>query len=325
MTYAYYNPIVGTVGVSNYAPGLGEIVSTGEPRDMVVACDQARRVYGVVNGAPAWYRDYPGMWPRAICLFEGLLFCVAGTGTSVQVMNPRTGFVHRTMTVPNAPDAISGISATVYNGQIWVMLCFMGAGTGTVRGYTMSNLGLTEAFVNPQTAAHPRHAELIAGWAFVCDTFGHRVYGVTVPGGAMRDSVDILYPNHVHMLASNEGLITAEHENRVVRWRYSPSASFALEASAPVAPFNDPTKRKADIVAMQSGTEDPVSTYTPRKSLCAEDAQGDCTLYSPNSARLYGADLLVADTDNHTVKVFRDGSVVTKVSGFNNPVTALLI
>lgn len=323
MTYAYYPPsTLLTAGLSSYAPALSEIVTTGEPRDMVVACDQARRIYGIVNGVALWKRDYPTSWPRAICEFQGLLF--NGTGTSIEVINARTGYLHRVMTVPNAPSAINGISVTEYAGQTWVILCFGGSGSGTVRGYTMQHLQLTQEFVNPQSAANPRHAELIAGWVFVCDTFGHRVYGVTL-AGAMRDSVDVYFPNHIHMLASNVGLITAEHENRIVRWQYSPSVSFTLEMAAPVAPFNDPTKRKADIIAMQGGTEDSASTYSPKKSLVAEEAQGDCTLYSPNSARLYGTDLLVADTDNHTVKVFRAGAAVTKVTGFNNPVTAVLI
>jgi len=322
MTYAYYSAGLGTVALSNYAPGLTEIVTDGEPRDMVVACDQARRIYGIVGGVAVWKRDYPLSWPRAMAMFQGLLF--NGTGTSIEVINARTGYLHRVMTVPNAPSAVYGISVTEHAGQTWVILCFGGEGAGTVRGYTMQHLQLTEAFINPQVAKNPRHAELMAGWVFVCDTFGHRVYGVTL-GGAMRDSVAVYFPNHVHMLASNVGLICAEHENRIVRWQYSPTVEFSIEVGAPVAPFNDPTKRKSDIVAIEATTLDPASIYSPRKSLCSEEAQGGCTLYSPNSARLYGTDLLVADTDNHTVKVFRAGSVVTKVSGFNNPVTALLI
>lgn len=323
MTYAYYSPGVGTVPNPNpLGMPSGPVVCTGEAISAVVACDLGRAVVGVIDGVEAWRRSYPSSWPRGIEIFEGLLF--VAEGTSIHVMNPKTGFVHRTMTVPNAPAPINGLSITRDGNQVYLVACFDAVGAGTVRAYNLSGLSLTEVFVNPHSAAHPRHAQYKAGWVFVCDTFGHRVYAVTM-AGAMRDSVEIYFPNHIDMQASNWGLIAAEHENRVVRWQYYPTVSFTLEVAAPVAPFNDAAKRKTDIIAAEASTFDPASAFSPPKSLCAQEAQGDNTLYSPNSARMYGSDVLVSDTDNHAVKLFRGGVVVSKITGFNNPVTSLMI
>lgn len=323
MAFCYYAPGVGTVPAPNpLGMPAGAVTLSGEPRDMIVACDLGRAVVGIVSGAEAWRRNYPSTWPRAIEIFEGLLF--VGEGANIHVLNPRTGFAHKTMSIPTAPGAISGLSVAMYGGQVWIICCFSGAGTGTVRGYTMSEFALTEAFVNPQAASHPRHAIIKGGWVFVADTFGHRVYGVTL-AGALRDSTEVYYPNHVQALAPDRILITAEHENRVFVWDYSPTHTREMLHSAPVAPFNDITKTKADIVAGEGATLDPASTFVPAKSLCAVEGSGPDTIYSPNSARLCGSDLLVADTDNHRVVVIRGGSAVTEITGFNNPVTAVLI
>lgn len=324
MTYSYYSPGTGTVSVTTDKPGLGALTLSGEPRSMVVASDMARRVYGIIDGVPTWTWDNPNYYVRGLCEFEGLIFVPSSSGTSILALNPRTGWVHRSINVPGAPGAIRGISITRYDGDVWVVLCFAGSGTGTVRVYKMTDLTLTHFLTNPLAANEPRHAELMDGWVFICDTFGHKVYAITLTG-ILRVSLDVFFPNHIHMLASEWGLITAEHENRVIRWQYHPSVTFDIAYGAPVAPFNDPTKRKADIIALEGGTLDPASTYSPKKSLVAVEAQGPNTLYSPNSARLYGDDLLVADTDNHRVIVVRNGVVVTEIAGFNNPVTAVLI
>lgn len=325
MTYCYYSPGTGTVPSPNpLGMPAGTVTLTGESRDMVVACDLGRAVVGIVGGVEAWRKNYPSTWPRAIDVFEGLLF--VGVGTSVQVINPRTGFVHRTMTVPSAPAPINGLSVSRWGSDVWVALSYDLNGAGSVRGYKMTNLGLTENFVNTHSAVYPRCAVVEGGWMFIADTFGHRVYAVDIASGGMRDSTDVYYPNHVQMLASNIVLITAEHENRIFKWQYSPGAhSRTMVHCAPVAPFNDITKTKADIVAGEAATIDPFSAFSPKKSLCAIEAAGTDTLYSPNSARLYGTDLLVSDTDNHRVVVIRGGSVVTEVTGFNNPVTSILI
>lgn len=325
MTYCYYaGPAFGTVPVPN-PTGMptAPVVQTGEVRDMVVACDLGRAVVGIVGGVEAWRKSYPSTWPRALDVFEGLAFI--GVGTSIQVVNSRTGFVHRTITVPGAPASINGLSISRWGSNIWVSLCYDMNGIGSVRGYTMNNLDLTEAFVNPFPAGYPRSAVVEGGWMFIADTFGHRVYGVDIPTLGMRNSTDVFYPNHVQMLASNRALICAEHENRVFEWKYSPTVVRTMVLCAPVAPFNDITKTKADIIAGEGATMNPSSAFTPPKSLCAVEGSGVNTLYSPNSARQYVTDILVADTDNQRVIVSRGGVVVTEVTGFNNPVTAVLV
>ncbi|WP_417423634.1 PQQ-binding-like beta-propeller repeat protein [Hoeflea sp.] len=326
MTYSYYSPGSGTV--PNPQPlGMppGPAVCAGEPINVVVACDLGRAIVGIVDGQEAWRVNYPNHWPRAIEIFEGLLY--VGIGGRIYAFNPKTGFMHREIVIPNPPANIVGLRITRWNGSEPHVACtFDLNGAGSVAVYTLSEMTLTTVFVNPQIAIHPRCAEWLGGWVFVCDTFRHLFYAVDVAsGGAWRVSTEIYYPNYVQMISVEEALITEEHSNRIVRWKYTDPESFIVECAAPVAPYGDPSKRVADIMAAENGTLYPDSAFTPKKSLCSDEAQGaKLTLYSPNSARLYGDDLLISNTDNHHVIVVRDGVVVTEITGFNNPVTAVL-
>lgn len=322
MAYSYYDPANRTTAAISYAsPAIGALTYSGTARNIIVASDLAKALYGIVDGVPTWKKSYAG-WPRGVCIYENLAF--VADQEDIQVMNPYTGYVHRVVSVPDAPGSINAISMLIYGGHHWVIICFDVNGTESVRGYHMNHLVLTEQWRCAETAAHPRHAELAAGWVFVCDTFGHRVFGITL-ANALSVVHYCYFPNHIQMVASDCGLITAEHENRILRWDYHPSPTISIDLGAPVAPYNDATKTKTDIVSLETGTFDPASTFTPKKSLCAEEAQGDDTIYSPNSCRLYtGVGYLVADTDNHAVKIFDSGSVVTKITGFNNPVNAWL-
>lgn len=324
MTYAYYSPPLGTV--PNPQPlGMpaGSVTCAGEQINAVVACDLGRAVVGVVGGVEAWRRSYPSHWPRAIETFEGLLFI--GRGAGIEVVNPRTGYIHAVMNIPSAPANINGLRITRSGGQLYATCCFDMNGTGSVRVYTMNGFSLAQAFVNPFTAYNPRCAEICFGWVFVCDTFNHLFYAVDVASGGLRVSTSVYFPNHVQMLDAETALITAEHENRIARWKYTAPESFTLDLAAPVAPFNNPTKRKAFIEANEAGTLNPSSAFTPKKSMASTEAQGSAlTIYSPNSARLYGSDMLVSDTDNHRVILVRGGAVVSELSNFNNPVTSVL-
>lgn len=322
--YCYFSPGVGTVPTPNpLGMPAGPTVFSGEPRSLVVACDLGRAIIGVVSGVEVWRRSYPGSWPRALDIFKGIAF--VGAGTSIELLDPKTGYLHKTMQVPNAPAPVNGLHITSYNNQVYVTCAFSLQGVGSVRSYTITDLELTQTFSNPFVASHPRHAVLVAGWVFVADTFGHEVYGVTL-GGAKRDFRQVYFPNHLQALSSDRILITAEHENRVLLWDYYPAPGSAeIVMAAPVAPFNDASKTKDDIVAAEIGTVDLNSTFNPKKSMCATEYSGELTLYSPNSARRYGTDTLISDTDNHRVIVTRNGGIVTKLTNFNNPVNSVMI
>lgn len=324
MTYCYYSPGVGTVPSPNtLGMPSGLIAMSGEPRDMVIACDLGRAVVGIVGGVEAWRRAYPSTWPRAIDVFEGLLF--VGVGTNVEVINPVTGFVHAVMSIPSAPAPISGLTLSREASDTWLAAAFDMNGYGSVRAYTLANMALTEGFRSTtHSMIHPRSAAVAGGFIYAADTFGHRVVEIEISSGTMTDFTNVFYPNHVQVVGG-QVVIAAEHENRVFSRGFNPSGPRTMLMTAPVAPFNDITKTKTDIIAVEASTFDAASTFTPPKSLCAIEAAGTDTLYSPNSARLYGSDLLVADTDNHRTVVVRSGAVVTEVTNLNNPVTAVLI
>lgn len=319
MTYSYFVPAENiTIGVTEEVPLLAPTM-TGTVRDMVVACDMSRRVYGFIGGAQSWMRDYPTSWPRGIDLFEGMLFIAAGD--KIEVVNPKTGHLHRVI----APQAgiINSVRVSRWNGFVWVALAFDINGVGSVKIYKMDNLELTLHLSNSQSASHPRCAVVVDGWVYVADTFGHRVYAIDIAsGGGLRDTTDVYYPNTIDPVASGEVLICAEHENRVFKWTVT---SRTMVFCAPVSPFNNIAVGKDQVVTMTPATYDPASTFTPKKSLCAKESAGINTLYSPNSARYYGSNTLIADCDNHRVVVVSGGVVTTEVTGFNNPVNAVLI
>jgi hypothetical protein len=327
MTFSYYAPSIKMTVPSPIPIGMptAPLTVNGAMPDCVVACDMGRAVIGIVDGQEAWRKDFAPRYPRSLDVFEGLAFM--GIGSSLQAFNPRTGHFHRNISVPAAAAEIRGLRITrAGDGTVYVAIGFNMSGAGSARLYRMDNLSLTHIFTSPYIAQYPRCAEWCLGWLFVCDTFGHRVYGVDVASGGMRDSVEVYFPNYIEMLSPETGLITAEHENRIIEWTYHPSVSVQLAATAPVTPFDDVLNDKTIIEAQEAGTFDPNSAFTPPKSLCAVEASGTNTLYSPNSARkLLNGDLLIADTDNHRVVVWSGGAVVAEATGFNSPVTAIPI
>lgn len=332
MTLPYFNPASGTVNVQqaiNNGPPANAPVMTGIPRNMVVACDLSRVIYGFRNGVKRWQRAYPSTWPRGMDIYKEVLF--VANGANIDLLCPWCGQVYRSITVPSSGGAINGLRVSESGGDTYVTLSLDATGVGTVRIYKLTgtdqtNWALTHYLTSPQTAAYPRDAVVAAGWCFVADTFGHRVYGMALgsAGGAMRDSTDVYYPNSIDVRAANIIRICAEHENRVFDWQYDTNPDIrTMVACAPQLPFSDITKTKADIVAAESGTVDAASTFTPKKTVAAIECSGANTVYSPNSARTYGNELLIADTDNHRVVVRDATGIVTEATGFVNPVNAL--
>lgn len=314
---SYYSPALpGTV--NQVIGSAGTPTMDGEQHDIAVACDLGRTLHVLRGGAVAWQRDFPSSWPRALEVFEGLMFY--GLGGSLVVCNPLTGFVHRSYSMPAV---VNAIKVTRFGGVTYVAVCFDTGGGGSVRVYRWQDFSLTQIFVNSHAAQNPRGAYVFAGWLFIADTFGHRVYAVDLASGAMRNSTPVYYPNTIEPIASDRVRICAEHENRVFVWDYWPTDTREMEMCAPVLPYSDITATRDQIIASESGTAAP--GYTPPKSACAVEYAGDITLYSPNSATMTPHGLLIADTDNHRVILVRDGQIVMRATGFNNPVNAVMI
>jgi hypothetical protein len=315
---SYYAPTIPlTVDISYDVPAV-DPAYIGEQHDILVACDHSRLLYCFRDGAVAWTKSMPNSWPRGLDAFEGLLFYA--DGQDIVVANPKTGFEHKRQSLGAV---INGIKVTRYADVTYVTVCFDTNATQNVKVYTWASLALTSFFTNPHSAAYPRCAFFYAGWLFIADTFGHRVYAADKLSGGMRNSTQVYYPNYIEPIAADQVRICAEHENRVFVWDYSPTDTRTMELCAPVAPYNDITKTRDEIIALESGTG--VSPgYTPPKSACAKEYAGSVTLYSQNSATMTPYGLLVADTDNHRVILVRGGVVVAEITGFNNPVTAVM-
>lgn len=346
MTLPYFDPVANetpaalvTAAITSGPPSIPPVMS-GELKDMVIACDLSRCVYSFINGKPKWRRDYVSTWPRGMDVWGEWVWIAVGS--TIEIVHPLYGTLKRVMTLPGgAPGAINSIRVTqsLLGGTnfTWVTVCFDVIGAGSVRTYKLTgtepaNWTLTHFLTNSHTADYPRGAYVDTGWLWVADTFGHRVYAVDLASGGIRltpNFIPTYFPNQIEFVpgAPDKVLIAEEHGNRILQCTYSSTPyAYSILASAPVAPYNDATKFKSDILALQSGTADPASAYTPKKSKCAVECSGTNTLYSPNSVRrLNSTDLLIADTDNHRVVVMRGGNVVTEVTGFNNPVNAVLL
>ncbi len=313
---SYYAPTIPlTVNITYGTTGVP--VYSGEQHDIAVASDHGRSLHVFRNGVVAWSRTMPNSWPRALDVFEGLMFY--GDGALIVVCNPLTGFVHRTYSMPAIVNAIKVVR---YGGSVQITVCFDSNGPHSVRVYSWQDFNLTQVFSNSHIARNPRGAYTFAGWLFVADTFGHRVYAVDLASGAMRNSTPVYYPNTIEPITSDRVRICAEHENRVFVWDYWPTDTREMELCAPVLPYSDITATRDQIIAAESGTSAP--GYNPPKSACAQEYAGDLTLYSPNSATMTPYGLLVADTDNHRVILVRGGSIVAQIAGFNNPTNAVL-
>lgn len=343
MTLAYYDPAQQlTVNVQAATdagpPATPPAYTSGlEVHDCVVACDLSKIVYGFKGGEKVWQRTYAG-WPRGLDVHKGVVWIA--NGTSIDLVSPTTGDLIRTLTVPTYPSgnpAINSVRVTEYAGEWFATICFDFDGVGSVRLYKLTGSNvcawtLTHDYTNPFTANKPRCAYYDARWLWVFDTWGHRVYAADRANGGFRPTtgaLEVYFPNGGDSTPGDPSLVDvcAEHENRVLLWDYDPTTSLSILASAPVAPFNDATKLKANIVAAEAGTFDPSSTFTPKKSKAAVECSGINTLYSPNSSRrLSNGDRLIADTDNHRVVRWRPGvGVVMQITGFNNPVNAVPI
>lgn len=320
----------GVPGVSPNPPP----VMTGEKRNMVVACDFSKSIHGMIDGVHAWHQVFNDT-PRGLAIHDGKLY--VGVGSVVEVRNPLTGALISTITIPGGvPAPINSVRINVMNNQqgvstVWMTLCFFGNGAGMVRTYTMASDVLTLFHSLTQSTQTPRDAYVDEMWLWTADTFGHKVFSVTLEShalGALRKTTDVYFPNSICPVpgAPQYVDILAEHENRAFRWNYNVTPNTRdMIMSAPVAPFNDILKTKAQIEAEQTGTFDPASTFTPKKSKCATECSGTHTLYSPNCIRAFNDRYLIADCDNGRVVTIHNGQVVGEVNGFNNPVTAVLI
>ncbi len=341
--YSYFDPTTQLTPNSEAAvadgPPLADPVFTAglAKADIAVACDLSHIVYGFIGGVKAWQRAYTNAWVRALDTFKGTLW--VGNGTNIDVLVPKTGDLIRTLAVPNAPAPITTLRITNYLGVDYVTVCFENAGPGSVRIYAIggaSSCGwsLTQFYVNPHPASNPRGAYYDTRWLWVSDTFYQpvpgqygRVYAVDTLNGAMRPGngafFEVYFPNMIEFVpgSPDKVIIAAEHENRILQIDYEPTVTREILASAPVAPFNDSSKTKAQIISGQAATQDITSIYTPKRSKCAVEYSGRNTLYSPNDVRrAANGDLLVADTDNHRVVLWSGGVVAMELTGFNDPV-----
>lgn len=314
--YSYYSPVIPTTVNTSYGVS-GNPTYVGEPVNLVVTSDLGRRTYGFTNGSLAWTRDFPTSWPRGVDMCEGLVFYAEGN--RLFGVNPKNDFNHVQLTVS---DNIISFRFTKAGSKIFLTVCYSRAGAGSIEVFEYKNGQITPHWVNPIPASNSRNAYVRDNKLYVADTFGHQVYVVDMYTGAKITWTNVYYPNMIDAISNEVVMICAEHENRVFNWNYV-TGSRTMVYSAPVALYSNMANGSAFIMANEASTGAPTPPAPPM-SLCSVAYSGEETLYSPNSARMFDDLLVIADTDNHRVIGIRAGSIVFTITGFNNPVGAVI-
>lgn len=325
--YSYYAPAIrSTVSKDVYWTPDRPPVMSGEHYNMVIACDYAKRIYGMVGGRQAWFKDFE-LWPRGMSLCEGSLYVI--DGPSIVALDPMTGIPVLKIDVPGYHARINAVHVARVFGDLRLTLCFDRGGDTTmtpgesVHCFRLVDENLVDPYLCTINSIHPRDACITqAGQLLVADTFGGRALLIDPSSDKLIAVTDEYFPNSVQALQDGWVLVCSEHGNRVIIWNPW-TGERRMIFSAPVYPFNDIRLGSQKIRELEVGTGDPNSDVSPARSLCAIQNVGFGTLYSPNSARQRDGAILVADTDNHRVIVLLDGRIVTEVRGLNNPVNAV--
>ncbi|PJM69199.1 hypothetical protein [Achromobacter ruhlandii] len=326
-----------------FAPSVGQTVNTsigvtgdpdyrGAPRCIAVVSDWGQRLDVFLHGCFAWSRSHTDTWLRGLAFFKGLIYyCIEDY---ILIRDPLTGFsiaqFQLSKIVGGQRKAINSIRFSEVGGNVYLTVCYDFSGIGSVVVYRYSGGRLLPHYENPLFASAPRGA-YFDGRLVVADTFGAggdglgSVYLVNPATGTRITWTNVYYPNTVEPASGGRVLICAEHENRVFEWDPATGARI-MRMSAPHPLFATLSNTATMIEAGQTSTAGPTPP-TPPKSVCAEEHAGEWTLYSPNSAR-YGRsedEMIISDTDNNRVIIVCGGEIKILITGFNNPVNAVLL
>jgi hypothetical protein len=212
-------------------------------------------------------------------------------------------------------------------GKTFITVCYDFIGPNSVIVYEFAGDKFVEYLACPHVVSYPRGGYFTGAKLVAADTFGPNEDGlgtVFMTDGATKEAIaNVYFPNTVYPMPNGNVLICAEHENRVYECDpVTGQKTIHMSCGHPV--FSRIENPSTYIAEFQGFTGSHKSLRLP-KSICSVGNSGWDTLYSPNSARMYGGDLLIADTDNNRVIVNRRGTIVTSITGFNNPVTAAFV
>lgn len=320
-------PFPGTIGLVEGS--VGPISYMGEVRDIVVASDWGRRVYFFSQGSLALETVIPTSWPRAIDVLDRVVFY--GVEDYLMARSFPAGAILGTYALANPHQGgkkhINAIQFSRYMGKTFLTVCYDFIGPNSVIVYEFADDKFVEFLSCPYVVSYPRGGYFTGVKLVVADTFGPDEDGlgtVFMTDGITKETIaNVYFPNTVYPMPNGNVLICAEHENRVYEG-HPESGQKILHMSCGHHVFSRIENPSTHIAEFQGLTASHKVLH-PQKSICSVEHGGPRSLYSPNSARMYGDDLLIADTDNNRVIVKRKNEIVTSVTGFNNPVTAVFV
>lgn len=330
MIRSYYTP-----------PGTQAGIGTrGTQRDMVVINHWQKKIWGIIGGAIAWEVATSG-YPRAMKLFDGVLY--VGDGALIRRLNPATGVAVGTPWTMNK--SVMCMDITQQQNPIMIV-GYADSGAGNVQFFNISSGSPVLQGTVQEPLSFPRGVCWVGlgGVIAVADTYLHnKLKYIHLSTGQLatvaHNQFDFHYPNDVqHIAGTSTSLVTAEHENRIIKVNYNTGARELIFAPN-VAPYNDVTKTMQDIIDHEPNsfiTAGQSIIYNPPKQAVAREYAGDITCYAPNRCFFgSGADagkLIMCDTDNHRIVIwnstgagFNDWSVETEVVGVDMPVNVVLL
>lgn len=300
----------GTVGGLHCEPSAPPVLVAGRLDDSLVV------VSGQGGLAQCIAPDGREVWRRSLIQPRGLLaagrYVLVGSGRSIFWLDKRDGSIAGKTRLSSL---VNGFSL---HGEV-LAVAFRRQGVGAVCLHRMRGFNVAETVMLADPLSYPRGVYLSANALYVADTFGHslrRYEGAGLRFGKSGARLKSFYPNSVRPADGTRLLVAEEHINQIGQ----------VEA-------RDLKRQPAAAGCWSQGRDVPLDVLLARvneqdaagESVCRARAPLGGELLAPNDAVRSRTALYVADTDNHRVVMYKNGTPAAVLSNFNEPVNVEIL
>lgn len=306
-----FNPTAGgTIGGLHCEPvGPAMLVGSRLDDSLLVVSGQGGLVQRI---AP----DGGEVWRKSLTQPRGLLtagpYVLVGSGRSIFWLDKRDGSTAGQTRLDWPVNSFS-----LYKGVLAV--AFRRQGKGAVCLYRLRGFNVVEAKTVPEALNYPRGVHLTGDTLFIADTFGHKVLrfdGHSLHFSKRSAQMESFYPNSVRPFGRQGLLVAEEHINQIalvepdyLRRQPAKAGCWSHGKNVPLA-------------ALLARVNDHDSNG---ESVCRARGQMGYELLAPNDAVRSNTALYIADTDNHRVLMYKNGTPVAVLSNFNEPVNVEIV
>ncbi len=275
------------------------------PADVVVVSGFGGVVQRIsAKGVEVWRKSLKQ--PRGLSLDASHVY--VGNGKEILVLDLGSGKILARIKLP---EYVAGIAK---HGDL-LAVAFAINNQNAIRLYRLTGFNIQEVKRINDAMAYPRGLDFDSKSIVVADTYGHRIVSYDIRTLKQEWVAESFFPNSIHFLRDRQVVVAEEHLNQV-------------------STFDDKGRRTGKVVACSS-VQDIPDVLQARIAANKPGLSGDSPcrvtknqvggIFSPNDAFLAGKFTYVADTDNHRILVFVDGSLASTVQGFNDPVNIMPI